>query len=134
MSALILNVCFIFIFFIFFIVLPSQTCNTNIKDKEGVAQCNICQFRIHRKCNNINHIYYKYLQESNDCWFCISCCSVPFGTLTNKNFLSMTMMINSSHTTFKVSDAINISTSSSLTLKPSANVSLSFNLSNTFSS
>ena len=77
------------------------------------------------KCNNLNHIDYKYLQGSNDPWFCISCCSeiFPFGTLTNKEFLSM-MMVNSSPTTVKNNDANNINTSSSVALTPSANLSL----------
>ena len=74
------------------------------------------------KCNDPNHTDYKYFQGSSDPWFCISCCNeiFLFGTLTNKN-LSI-MMANSSSTTVKNSDA-NINTSSSLVLKPSANLS-----------
>ena len=81
------------------IIFPCKICNTNIKDTDSTAQCDICQFWIHTKCNNLNHIDYKYLQGSNDLWFCISCCNeiFPFGTLANKNFLSM-MMVNSSPT------------------------------------
>ena len=81
------------------ITIPCKICNTNIKDTDSATQCDICQFWIHMKCNNLNHIDYKYLQGSNDPWFCISCCNeiFPFGTLGNKNFLSM-MMVNSSPT------------------------------------
>ena len=86
------------------------------------------------KCNNLNHIDYKYLQGSNDPWFCISCCNeiFPFGTLANKNFLSM-MMLNYSPTTVKNNDvyATNIN-STSLVLKPSGNLSLLFNQFNNF--
>ena len=59
---------------------PYKKCNTNIKDTD--AQCDICQFWIHVKCNNLNHIDYKYLQGWNDSWFCISSCNeiFPFGT------------------------------------------------------
>ena len=81
------------------------------------------------KCNNLNHIDYKYLQGSNDPWFCISCCNeiFPSGTLGNKNFLSI-MMVNSSPTAIKNNDvdATNIN-STSLVLKPSATLSLLFN-------
>ena len=83
----------------------------------------------------MNHTDYKYLQGSNDPWFCISCCNkiFPFGTLANKNFLSM-MMVNSSPTTIKNNyvDANNIN-STSLVLKLSANLSLLFNQFNNFS-
>ena len=67
-------------------VFPCKICNTNIKDTDSAAQCDISQFGIHTKCNNLNHIDYKYLQGSSDPWFCISCCNeiFPFGILTNK--------------------------------------------------
>ena len=84
------------------IVFPCKICNTNIKHTDSPAQYNICQFWVHMKYNNLNHTDYKYLQGSNDTWFCISCCNeiIPFGTLANKNFLSM-MMVNCSPTTTK---------------------------------
>ena len=83
------------------------------------------------KCSNLNHIDYKYFQGSNGPWFCISCGHEIFhlGTLTNKN---LSMMINSSPTTVKNSDA-NINTSSSLALKHSANLSFLVNQFNNFS-
>ena len=43
-------------------VFPCKVCNTNIKDTDISARCNICHFWIHMKCNNLNHIDYKYLQ------------------------------------------------------------------------
>ena len=86
------------------------------------------------KCNNLNHIDYKYLQGSNDPWFCISCCHemFPLGTLTNKNFLSM-MMVNSSPTTIRNDfDTNNINSTSLVSNRP-ANISLLFNQFNNFS-
>ena len=52
------------------------------------------------KCNNLNPIDHIYLQGLSNPWFCISCCNeiFPFGTLKDKNVLSM-MIINSSPTT-----------------------------------
>ena len=38
-----------------------KICNTNIKDTDSAAQCEICQFWIHMKCSNLNHIGSKYL-------------------------------------------------------------------------
>ena len=72
------------------------------------------------KRNNLNHIDYNYLQGSNDPWFCIPCYNeiFLFGTLANKNF--SVMVVNSSPTNVKNSDA-NIN-STSLALKPSPKV------------
>ena len=50
-----------------------KICNTNTNDNDSAAQCDICQSWIHMICNNLNYIDYKYLQGSNDPWFCISC-------------------------------------------------------------
>ena len=47
------------------ITFPRKICNTNIKDTDSAAQCDICQFWIHMEYNNLNHIDYKYLQESH---------------------------------------------------------------------
>ena len=54
------------------------------------AQCDTCQSWVYVKCNKLNQIDYKYVQGSNDLWSCLSCCSkiFPFGTLTNKDFVS----------------------------------------------
>ena len=39
---------------------------------------------------DLNYIDDKFLKNSNDPWFCISCCSkiFPFSTVKNKNFIS----------------------------------------------
>ena len=68
------------------IVLFCETYNTNIKDKDRSAQCDICQFWIHLECNNLDHIDYEYLQGTKNLWFCISCCNeiFPFETLKIK--------------------------------------------------
>ena len=79
------------------IVFPCKVCNININNKHSAIQCDICQFWIHIKCNKLNHIDYKYVQGSNDPWYCISCCDqiLPFGTLTNKNLALVNPPINS---------------------------------------
>ena len=74
----------------------------NIKDKNTPAHCDICQFWIHTKYNNINHIDYKYLQGSNNPCFCISCCNeiFPSESLTNENLFMM--QVNSTPTSTEV--------------------------------
>ena len=104
------------------IAFPSKICNININNKDRAVQCDICQFWIHIKCNKLNHIDYKYLQGSNDPWYCISCCDeiLPFGTLTNKN---LTMVnpppVPDDHDCFTNNSDAYISKNSSLSLKPS---------------
>ena len=41
------------------------------------------------KCNYLNYIDYKYLQGSNESWYCLSCTTMlfPFGNLNYQKFL-----------------------------------------------
>ena len=80
------------------IVYPCKICHVNVNNKkESAAQCDICQSWVHMKCNKLNQIDYKYLQDSNDPWYCLSCCRniFPFGTQTNTAFISSIMTTNS---------------------------------------
>ena len=43
------------------ITFPCKICNTKINDTDSAAQCDISQFWIYMKCNNLNHIDYKYI-------------------------------------------------------------------------
>ena len=72
------------------IVYPCNICHVNVKNKDSAAPWDICQSWFHVMCNKLNHIDHKYLQGSNDPWYCLSCCSkiFPFGTLKNKDFIS----------------------------------------------
>ena len=77
------------------IVYPCKICHLNVTNKDSAAQCDICQSWVHIICNKLNHIDYKYLQDSNDPWYYLSCCSniFPFGTLTNKDFATSTTKV-----------------------------------------
>ena len=112
-------------------VFPCKICNININNKDRAVKCDICQLWIHVNCNKLNQIDYKYIQGSNDPWYCISCCDeiLPFGTLTNKNFLSMVKPppVPDDSDCFTNSSDAYISKNSSLSLKPSSNLSLFFN-------
>ena len=79
------------------IVYSCNICHVNVNNKDPAAQCVICQSWVIMKCNKLNHIDYKYLQGSNDPWYCLSCCSniFPFGTQTNKDFISSITTTNS---------------------------------------
>ena len=42
------------------IIFPCKIFNTNIKDTDSTAQCDICKFWIQTKRKNLNHIDYKH--------------------------------------------------------------------------
>ena len=107
------------------IVYPCKICHVNINNKDSAAQCNNCQSWVHMKCNNLNHIDYKYLQGSNDPWYYLSCCSniFPFGTQTNKDFISSITTTNS----FSQSTSSDNDKESLLSLKPLSDLALLYN-------
>ena len=68
-----------------------RICEKNVSDKDKAVQCDLCELWVHIKCNNLNYLDYRYLQNSNESWYCIECCSTifPFNSLlSNKNFFS----------------------------------------------
>ena len=67
---------------------PCKICEKNVTNCDQAIQCDLYDFLVHIKCNDLNYINYKFLQNSNDPWFCISCCKTfSFNTMkNNKNF------------------------------------------------
>ena len=87
------------------IVYPYKICHVNVNNRDSAAQCDICQSWVHIKYNKLNHIDYKYLEGSNEPWYCLSCCSkiFSFGTLTNKDFIpSISNSLNNEPRVMKV--------------------------------
>ena len=86
-------------------------------------------FCLHIKWSNLNYLDCSYLQNCDESWYCIDCCSTifPFNSLSsNKNFLSCCTNTDSSitHTLWK--DLEN-DHNSSLSLKPSSKLELLVN-------
>ena len=77
---------------------PCKICENNVTNSGQAIQCDLCHSWVHIKCIDLNYIDYKFFQNSNDPWFCISCCSeiFPFSTVKNKNFSSDFCDINKS--------------------------------------
>ena len=67
---------------------PCISCNKNVNKNHKAVQCDICDGWIHLKCNYFNNNDYKYLQNSNEPFFCIKCieANIPFSKLSNKEF------------------------------------------------
>ena len=73
----------------------SKICENIVTNENNVTNCDqaiqshLCDSWVHIKWNDLNYIDYKFLKNSDDPWFCISCYSkiFPFNTVKNKNFI-----------------------------------------------
>ena len=62
-----------------------KCCSKQVGPRLHAIQCDICDEWIHKKCNKLNDIDYRYLQASTSPWYCIICTSetFPFSLLTD---------------------------------------------------
>ena len=61
----------------------------NVNDNYRAIQCDLCNYWININDNNFNYIDYKFLENSNDPWYCILCCIQIFlfnSMKSNKDF------------------------------------------------
>ena len=49
----------------------------NIKTNQAI-QCKLCQNLAQINCCDLSYVDYKFLQRSNDPWYCISCFTQKF--------------------------------------------------------
>ena len=105
---------------------PCRICAKNVHDKDKAVQCDLCELWIYIKCNNLNYLDYRYLQNCDESWYFTECCSTifPFNSLSsNKNFLAC---CTSTDNNIQWNDLEN-DHDSSLSLKPSSNLELLIN-------
>ena len=106
---------------------PCRICTKNVHDKDKAVQCDLCELWIHIKCKNLNYLDYRYLQNYDESWYCIECCSTIFHfnfLSSNKKFLACCTNTDSNIIQWK--DLEN-DHASSLSLKPSSNLELLVN-------
>ena len=106
---------------------PCKICAKNVSENVKTVQCDLCELWVHIICNNLNYLDYRYLQNSNESWYCIECCCTifPFISLSsNKNF--MACCTNTDNNTAQWVDLEN-DHNNSLSLKPSSNLELLVN-------
>ena len=68
-----------------------RICFKNVLDNDKAVQCDLCQLWIHIRCNNLNYLDYRYLQNYYESWYCIEFCSAIFLFISfssNKTFLT----------------------------------------------
>ena len=103
---------------------PWKVCGKNVNDSDQAIQCDPRDYWIHINYNNFTYVDYKFLQNSNDPWYCILCCNhiFPFSSMkSNKNF---SMYVSNFHNN-KPGKPLN--NENSLLLKPSENLKLLVN-------
>ena len=107
--------------------IPFRIRAKSVHDKDKAVQCDLCELWIHIKCNKLNYLDYRYLQNCDESWYCIECCSTifPFNSLSsNKKFLACCTNTDSNIIQWK--DLEN-DHASSLSLKLSSNLELLVN-------
>ena len=102
---------------------PCRICVKNVHDKDKAVQCDICKFWIHVKRNNFNYLDYRCLQNCDECWYCIECCSTifPINLLSSNNTL---LACTGNDSNFIQLKELENDHNSSLLLKPSPNLAL----------
>ena len=110
---------------------PSRICAKNLHDRDKAAKCDLHEFRIHIKCNNLTYLDYRHLQNCDELqsWYCIECCSrnFPFNSLSStKNFLARCASTDSDSNFMQLKELGN-DHKSPLLLKPSQNLELLVN-------
>ena len=99
---------------------PCKICAKNIQDKDKAVQCDLCELWIRIKCNNLNYLDYRYLQNCDE-----SSTIFPFNSLSgNKNFLACWTNTDCNITQWK---DLETDLDSSLILKLSSNLELLVN-------
>ena len=107
-----------------------KICAKNVQDKDKAVQCDLCELWIHIKCNKLNYLDYRYLQNCDESWYCIECCSTifPFNFLSsNKNFLGCCTNTDSNIIQWKNQENDHNSSLSLKSSKPSSNLELLVN-------
>ena len=69
---------------------PCKIRPKNVQDQDKAVQYDLCELWIRIKCNNLNYLCYRYLQNCDESWYCTDRCSTifPFNSLSsNKNVL-----------------------------------------------
>ena len=108
---------------------PCKICAKDVSDKVKAVQCDRGELWVHIKCNNRPYLDYRYLQNSNESWYCIECCSTIFlfnSLSCNKTFLVCCTLLYTDNNTTQWIDLEN-DHNSSLSLKASSNLEILVN-------
>ena len=87
---------------------PCGICNKIITRNKKYIRCNICNFRIHIKCNQTDEVTYQKMMQYEETMVCIKCNenNLPFFKTSQEtnNILSMSPSNNSIKLFFKFNE------------------------------
>ena len=65
---------------------PCGICSRSVGENHRAIQCDVCNFWIHIRCNNVSPSSYEELIQDEDPWICIKCINseLPFSQIDNK--------------------------------------------------
>ena len=76
---------------------PCSVCKKCVRVNDRAIQCDICNFWVHIKCNNITPTKYKELmhEDNKEPFYCILCINkeVPFAN-TNSNLKNLNLTLS----------------------------------------
>ena len=80
---------------------PCRICAKNAHDQDKAVLCDLFELWIYIKCNKLNYLHYRYLQNYDESWYCIECCStfslsIPY-LATQTSWLVVQTLIVTSH-------------------------------------
>ena len=80
---------------------PCKICAKYVQDKDKAVQYDLCELWIHIKCNNLNYLEYRYVQNCDESWYCIDVAaqfflSIPY-IATKTSWLVVLTVIVTSH-------------------------------------
>ena len=81
--------------------LPFKFCEKELNENDQAIQYDIFNHWICINCNKVNCIDYKLLQNSNDRWHCILCCSKIFTFYSMKSNKNYFMYVSKFHNSNK---------------------------------
>ena len=105
---------------------PCRICAKNVHGRDKAVQCHLCEFWINIKCNNLNYLDYRYLQNCDESWHCIECCSTifPLNSLSSSKTVLACCTSTDSDSNFMQLKELGNDHKGSLLLKPSPNLEL----------
>lgn len=67
---------------------PCGICTKPVGKNHKAIQCDVCNFWIHIRCNDISPTQYNELIDNDESWICIKCLNsiLPFGEIDHKSY------------------------------------------------
>ena len=77
---------------------PCKICTKNVSENVNAVQFDLCKLKLHIKCNNLNYLDYRYLENSNESWYSVDFAAqsfllTPYLVTKTSSFVVQTLII-----------------------------------------